>query len=76
MTVPGSSTADTPLLSVRNLVRFRLGEDATVTLTVGTRTYTKRARAGLVAFWLRTPPKHFSAFAIDAAGNVSVPIRR
>jgi flagellar hook assembly protein FlgD len=64
------------LLSVRNLVRFRLGEDGTVTLTVGARSYSKPAKAGIVAFWLRTPPRHFTAVASDAAGNVSAPIRR
>jgi len=64
------------LLSVHNLVRFRLGEDGTVTLTVGARSYSKQAKAGIVAFWLRKPPRHFTAVASDAAGNVSGPIRR
>jgi flagellar hook assembly protein FlgD len=74
--VADSTPPKLTLLSVRNLVRFRLGEDATVALTVGTRTYTKQAKAGVVSFWLRVPPAHFTVVATDAAGNVSAPIRR
>jgi len=65
------------LLSVRgNTVRFRTYEDATVTLSVGARTYTRAAKAGIVAFWVRPKPEHFAATASDAAGNVSRSIRR
>ncbi|MGI8421557.1 MAG: FlgD immunoglobulin-like domain containing protein, partial [Gaiellaceae bacterium] len=50
---------------------FRLSEDATVTLTVGARSYVRRANAGIVSFWLASVQKQFSLVAEDAAGNRS-----
>jgi hypothetical protein len=64
----------TLLSAAGNLLRFRLGEDGTVTLTVGARSYVRQAKAGVATFWLRTLPQHFTATAVDAAGNVSPPI--
>jgi flagellar hook assembly protein FlgD len=65
------------LLSVRgNTVRFRTYEDATLTLTAGGRSYTRAAKAGIVAFWVRPKPRHLTATIADDAGNVSLPIRR
>jgi len=64
------------LLSVsRHELRFRLGEDASVSLTVAGRTYTRQAKAGVVRFWVPVW-RHFSAVALDAAGNLTAPIRR
>jgi flagellar hook assembly protein FlgD len=75
--VADSTPPKLALLSVRgNTIRFRLNEDATVSATVGTRTYTRGAPAGVVVFWVAPPPAHFTATAADAAGNVSAPIRR
>jgi flagellar hook assembly protein FlgD len=75
--VADSTPPKLTLLSVRgNTVRFRTYEDATVTLTIGAKTYTRAAKAGIVSFWVRPKPKHFAATASDAVGNVSLPIRR
>jgi flagellar hook assembly protein FlgD len=75
--VADSTAPKLTLLSVLgNTVRFRIYEDATVSTTVGRRTYTRAAKAGVVTFWLKPPPKHFVATVADAAGNVSAPIRR
>jgi flagellar hook assembly protein FlgD len=75
--VADSTAPKLTLLSVRgNTVRFRISEDATVTMTVGAKTYTRAAKAGVVAFWVRPKPAQFAATAADAAGNVSAPIRR
>src|SRR5262249_13733440 len=72
--VAASTPPTLTLLSEQgNQLRFRLGEDATVALTVDARTYVRPAKAGIVAFWLRTLPQHFAATATDAAGNVSPP---
>jgi flagellar hook assembly protein FlgD len=57
------------LLSVHNLIRFRLGEDATVRLSVAGRVYTRQAKAGIVSFWLKPVPASLYAIAEDAAGN-------
>jgi hypothetical protein len=65
------------LLSVSgNTVRLRVYEDVSVSVLVGSRTYTKAAHAGIVSFWVKPKPLHFTASAADAAGNVSLPIRR
>jgi flagellar hook assembly protein FlgD len=75
--VADSTPPKLTLLSVLgNTIRFRIYEDATVSVTVGARTYTRAAKAGVVAFWLKPPPKHFVATVSDAAGNVSAPTRR
>ena len=75
--VADSTPPTLTLLSAHdNRIQLRLGEDATVSLTVGARVYTRQAPAGIVSFWLRTPPRHFMVAATDAAGNVSAPIRR
>ena len=75
--VADSTPPKLTLLSVRgNTVRFRIYEDATISLTVGAKTYTRAAKTGVVAFWVRPKPAHFSAAAADAAGNLSAPIRR
>src|SRR5207244_12445370 len=75
--VADSTAPKLTLLSVRgNMVRLRISEDATVSLTVGARTYTRAAKSGIVAFWVKPPPQHFVATVADAAGNVSAPIRR
>ena len=66
------STAPTlSVLSVRNLIRLRVGEDSLVTLYVGSRAYTRQAKAGLVQFWLAPVPKSLVVTAQDAAGNVT-----
>jgi hypothetical protein len=75
--VADSTPPKLTLLSVRgNTIRFRVYEDATVSVTAGAKTYTRAAKAGVVAFWLKPPPSHFTATAADSAGNVSPPIRR
>jgi flagellar hook assembly protein FlgD len=75
--VADSTPPKLTLLSVRgDTIRFRLTEDATVSATVGTRTYSRAAPAGVVVFWVKPPFAHFTATAADAAGNVSAPIRR
>ena len=48
--VADSTAPKLTLLSVRgNTVRLRISEDATVSLTVGARTYTRAAKSGIVA---------------------------
>jgi hypothetical protein len=60
------------VLSYRNL-RFRVSEPATLTLTVGTRRYTRSLKKpGTTQFWLKTKPSAYRLVATDAAGNSAV----
>ena len=60
------------VLSYRNLV-FRIGEAATLTLTVGSRTYTRALpKPTTTQFRLRSRPASYVLTAVDAAGNRTV----
>jgi hypothetical protein len=65
------------VLSYRNL-RFRISEPATLTLTVGSRQYTRTLKkAAATQFWLKAKPASYTLTATDAAGNTaSVRYRR
>jgi hypothetical protein len=53
-------------------MRFRVSEQATLTLVVGTRHFTRTLKqAGTVSFWLKQKPHAYQLIAADAAGNVS-----
>jgi flagellar hook assembly protein FlgD len=58
------------VLSVGGLLRYSLSEDALLTLSLGKRTITRQAKAGLGAFRVVPVPKSFVLTAQDAAGNV------
>ena len=60
------------VLSYRTL-RFRIGEAATLDLTVGTHVYTRVVRKpATTQFWLKAKPSQYTLTATDAAGNRSI----
>jgi hypothetical protein len=66
-----------PRLTAISLGRrvFRLSEPATVTLSVGRRSYRRAFRAGVFTFAVPGAPRRYAVFATDAAGNVSRTLR-
>lgn len=80
--IAGSSTQTLPLVVDRRApvlrpiswarLRFAVDEPATVSLVVGSTTYSKKVgTAGKVYFWLKERPRRYSVIARDAAGNVT-----
>jgi hypothetical protein len=60
------------VISYRTM-RFRVGEAATLRLTVGSNVYTRvLKKPATTQFWLRTKPARYTLTATDAAGNRSV----
>jgi hypothetical protein len=60
------------VISYRTM-RFRLGEAATLRLTVGSKVYTRvLKKPATTQFWLKTKPARYTLTATDAAGNRSV----
>jgi hypothetical protein len=60
------------VISYRAL-RFRVGEAATLRLTVGSKVYTRvLKKPETTQFWLKTRPTQYTLTATDAAGNSSV----
>jgi hypothetical protein len=54
-------------------MRFRVGEAATLRLTVGSNVYTRvLKKPATTQFWLRTKPTRYTLTATDTAGNRSV----
>ena len=66
-----------PVLRAISLPRrvFALSEAARVELTVGTKTYARTYKAGVLRFVLAARPRSYRVRAIDAAGNVSRTLR-
>ena len=59
------------VLSYKNM-RFRVGEAATLLLTVGLQHFKRVVHAPTTTqFWLKTKPKRYTLTATDAAGNVT-----
>jgi hypothetical protein len=59
------------VLSYKNL-RFRVGEAATLTLTVSGRTFTRALKKpATTQFWLKLKPSRYVLTAKDAAGNIT-----
>ena len=70
VTVDSTPPTITPV-SYKNL-SFRISEPATLTLSVGSKQYTRTVRqAGPVVFWLRQRPAAYTLTAVDSAGNSS-----
>ena len=70
-------TLDTTAPAIRVIsyrtMRFRVGEAATLRLTVGSNVYTRvLKKPATTQFWLKTKPTRYTLTATDAAGNRSV----